>query len=278
MDIKFHCDETSLFPDGIKVQTFNYKNYSIDEHNHDFYEVNIVMAGTGVHCIESGRFPARRGDVFVIPPLVAHAYVDTKDLEVYHIVLKRSFMEKNKKESEQVKGFLELTEIEPFLRSNSFNAFFLHLTQPQMLQVEEDLKFLDGDGHFSWEEFSAMKYHVTWKILYWFAALLQEQIKNMEAKTGHPYEVQIIRTLEFIHRNYSRKVTIEGLCKESCMSRSTFIRSFRSICGMPPMEYLNQYRCKKAAELLEAGKDTKTEVAHSCGFYDLSHMERMLKK
>ena len=147
-----------------------------------------------------------------------------------------------------------------------------------MLQLEEELKFLDGDGLFSWEEFSPMKNHVTWKLLYWFAALLQEQIKNMEAKTDHPYEVQIIRTLEFIHRNYNKKITIEGLCKESCMSRSTFIRSFRSICGIPPQEYLNQYRCKKATELLEAGKDTKTEIAHACGFYDLSHMERMLKK
>ena len=47
---------------------------------------------------------------------------------------------------------------------------------------------------------------------------------------------------------------------------------------MSPIEYLNQYRCKKAAEQLIVSRYTKTEIAHSCGFYDLSHMERMLKK
>jgi len=56
------------------------------------------------------------------------------------------------------------------------------------------------------------------------------------------------------------------------------LRSFKSICGMSPIEYLNNYRCKKAIEQLDSFNCSKTEIAHNCGFYDLSHMERMLKK
>lgn len=62
------------------------------------------------------------------------------------------------------------------------------------------------------------------------------------------------------------------------MSRSTFLRSFKELCNISPTEYLNNYRCEKAAEMLATHKYSKTAVAHSNGFYDLSHMERMLKK
>jgi len=91
------------------------------------------------------------------------------------------------------------------------------------------------------------------------------------------YEMQIIRVLEYIHKNYSEKITIESLCRMAFLSRSTFLRSFKAVCGMSPIEYLNNYRCKKAFELFNSNDYSKTEIAHSCGFYDLSHMERMLK-
>ena len=56
------------------------------------------------------------------------------------------------------------------------------------------------------------------------------------------------------------------------------MRSFDTICGMTPAQYLNDYRCKKAIEMMEHTDLSKTEIAHSCGFYDLSHMERMTKR
>ena len=62
------------------------------------------------------------------------------------------------------------------------------------------------------------------------------------------------------------------------LSRSTFLRSFKAVCGKSPIEYLNKYRCDKAIEQIDSLDRSKTEIAHKCGFYDLSHMERMLKK
>ena len=74
------------------------------------------------------------------------------------------------------------------------------------------------------------------------------------------------------------KITIDLLCEKSFLSRSTFLRSFHNVCGCTPMEYVNSYRCKKALEMMDSTCFSKTEIAHSCGFYDLSHMERTVKK
>jgi len=277
MDIKFHCSESSNFQHGYKVRTVTYKEYFIEMHNHDFYEMNIVLSGRGTHCIEDRRFSARRGDVFVIPPMVAHAYTDAEHLEVYHILFQKGFLYENRQESDQMKGFTQLTEIEPFLRSNVENTFFLHLSNAQLHQMEMDREILDGDSAFPWEEFAPMKYHVAWKILYWFSALLYDQTQTMEKKQVNKYEVQIIKVLEYIHQNYGEKLSIDRLCAETYMSRASFFRSFKGICGMNPMEYVAQYRCQKAMELQDITDLSKTEIAHRCGFYDLSHMERVMK-
>ena len=277
VDIKFHCDEKSNFSKGFSVCAFTYKNYSIAMHSHDFYELNIVMAGTGTHHIENSRFRVKCGDVFVIPPMVAHAYEDTDNLEVYHIILRKNFFMENQKETEKVNGFLQFTEIEPFLRENSARSRFLHISQAQMLQLKNELQYIDDNGDFSWEESAFLKYHSVWKLLYWFSDLLYRQNALSNPSTTNTYELHIINALEYIHNHYNDKLTIDILCKEVFLSRSTFLRNFKAVCGTTPIEYLNNYRCKKAIEQLKYEKCSKTEIAHACGFYDLSHMERMLK-
>ena len=97
-------------------------------------------------------------------------------------------------------------------------------------------------------------------------------------KCERKYEGNIVKAIEFIHRHYNEKITIDSLCNEIFLSRSTFLREFKKICGVSPIEYLNGYRCQKAVEQLNFANSSKTEIAHSCGFYDLSHMERLLKK
>ena len=277
VDIKFHCDEERNFHKGFLVRAFTYTDYCIEMHTHAFYEVNIVLSGRGMHCIEKGKFKVKCGDVFVIPPMVAHAYTDTENLEVYHILLQKSFVGQNKSETENVDGFLQLTEIEPILRSNFSNAFFLHLNQSQLLQLKNELEFIDDNGAFTWEECEALKYHTTWKILYWFSLLLKEQLSADTDSDEKKYEVQIISALEYIHKKYNEKITIETLCNMTFLSRSTFLRSFKAVCGISPIEYLNRYRCNKAIEQLDSVNCSKTEIANNCGFYDLSHMERTLK-
>ena len=112
MDIKFHCGIEGNFPHSWqRVRSFLYRSYQIEPHTHDFYEINIVMKGSGIHHIENARFDVKAGDVFVIPPLTVHAYSDTRELDVHHILLHRRFVEQNKKEAENKLAELALKKI-----------------------------------------------------------------------------------------------------------------------------------------------------------------------
>ena len=163
-EVEFHCKEGNYFTNGCLVRAFSYKEYSIQMHNHDFYEINIVLEGTGTHCIEKGRVKVERGDVFVIPPMVAHAYIDTEKLEVYHIVIQKGFFQQSREESRLVPGFLQLMEIEPVLRSNISNANFLHLNNRQLLQFRNEVEFIDDRSMQNPGYHYLMKHHATWKI------------------------------------------------------------------------------------------------------------------
>ena len=278
MNIKFHCSEESNFKrQNSFVRAFTYTEYSIEPHNHDFYEMNIVMGGTGCHQIETAKFSVKTGDVFVIPPMTVHAYYNTDHLEVYHILLKKDFVMGNQDEAMTMPGFLQLVEIEPFLRQNCSESMFLHLNPAELSEIKAEFKFIEKNGAFDQEAFSSLHRHTTWKILYYLSYLLHKQNDCEKTPVPTKYRQEILDTLEYLHRNFSEKITIDGLAERAYLSRSTFIRNFQVFCGCSPIQYLTKYRTKKAMELLGNSTMSKTEIAHFCGFYDLSHMERSIK-
>jgi len=279
METVFHCPENEAFEEyGQCVRTFDYTEYSVEPHNHDFYEMNVVLGGRGIHQIEGATFDVKKGDVFVIPPMTTHAYYNTEHLEVYHILLKKDFIRDNHAEAERIPGYLQLMEIEPFLRQNGSSAMFLHLNPMQLAEVRRDFKYIEGSGEFASDGFLALKKHIAWKIIYLLSHLLLEQTVRGEKTSEAKYSQQILDTLEYLHHHFSEKITVEHLAERVYLSRSTFLRNFQSVCGCSPMQYLNRCRTKKAMELLELSKMSKTEIAHFCGFYDLSHMKRSIKK
>ncbi len=278
MNIKFHCDETSNFKgQNCFVSAFTYTEYSIEPHTHDFYEMNIVMEGHGIHQIESSMFDARIGDVFVIPPMMSHAYYNTEHLEVYHILLKKDFVRSNQEESVTMPGFLQLMEIEPFLRQNCSESMFLHLNPAELSEMKAEFRFIEKNGTFDDEALSSLHSHTIWKIIYYLSYLLYKQNDGEKMTVQMKYRHEILDTLEYLHQNFSEKITVDGLAERVYLSRSTFIRSFQTFCGCSSIQYLTRYRTKKAMELLENSTMSKTEIAHTCGFYDLSHMEKSIK-
>ena len=84
--------------------------------------------------------------------------------------------------------------------------------------------------------------------------------------------------MDYIQSSYYEKIIIDDLIKKSRLSRSTFMRTFRYVSNMTPLEYLNKVRVEKAKKLLNETQHTITFIALECGFYDSSHFSRIFKK
>ena len=88
---------------------------------------------------------------------------------------------------------------------------------------------------------------------------------------------EILEVMSYIRAHPDADLTLPALAKTARMSRSTFCRQFEKIVRISPGEYVRRCRTELARRMLAEGKENRTEIALSCGFYDLSHMNRCLQ-
>ena len=77
------------------VTAYVMRDYSIGMHIQDFFEINIVTRGYGMHYIGEGCAAASVGDVFIIPPHVRHGYTGGKGFDVSHFIVSDGFIKHN---------------------------------------------------------------------------------------------------------------------------------------------------------------------------------------
>lgn len=84
--------------------------------------------------------------------------------------------------------------------------------------------------------------------------------------------------LEYIHQNYAGPLTAASIAGAANLSGSECLRCFRRIIGLPPIQYVTQYRVQKAAELLISAPDLSVaEVGARCGFQDASYFAKTFR-
>ena len=88
-------------------------------HTHDFFEINIVFSGVGLHRLENRDILTRQGDIFVIPPNMKHGYSCHKDLNVFHILLSHSFIDVFLPLLEKMHGYNMLFNIHRLSQANN---------------------------------------------------------------------------------------------------------------------------------------------------------------
>jgi AraC-like DNA-binding protein len=88
---------------------------------------------------------------------------------------------------------------------------------------------------------------------------------------------RIVQAKLFIDRNYAERIDAGDIADEACYSKFHFIRTFKSIYGKTPHQYLTAVRVEKAKEMLEQGV-TVTEACFAVGFDSLGSFTGLFKR
>lgn len=83
--------------------------------------------------------------------------------------------------------------------------------------------------------------------------------------------------MAYIHEHYMEPIKIKTLADAAFCSPRECYRAFESCLHMTPAEYLKGYRLQMAIQMLLAGKDTLTVIAHSCGFCSSSYFGKVFR-
>lgn len=84
--------------------------------------------------------------------------------------------------------------------------------------------------------------------------------------------------IEYIASNYSYPITVEDIATYVGLSRSHLFRSFESILGLSPKEYLTDFRIKQSCYLLEHSGLSITAIANSIGFDNSLYFSKTFHK
>lgn len=268
--VLWHGADSSIGTGDRLLRAFTHYNYAIGMHTHDFFEVNIVTGGTGHHYIGDMRVAVHTGDVFVIPPQVMHGYYCEAGLNVYHLLLSNPFMERYHRELNGFPGFAKMFTIEPYLRQVYDENLFLRLEPGErsgLFAQLEELTELESQGWYVCENITTL-------------ALLSRLCRMMELRNRRlprdNTEGEILAIMEYIRLHPDEKLTLPVLAARTHMSRSTFCRRFQRIARLSPGDYVQRCRVELAVRLLNEGRLKKSDIAQQCGFYDVSHMNRVL--
>lgn len=91
-------------------------------------------------------------------------------------------------------------------------------------------------------------------------------------------EARIKQMLRFIQEHYSEEIGAAAIAESAAVSESECLRCFRSTIGVPPTQYLKQFRIQRAAELLSSAAWSAAEIGARCGFPDASYFAKTFRQ
>jgi signal transduction histidine kinase/DNA-binding response OmpR family regulator len=106
----------------------------------------------------------------------------------------------------------------------------------------------------------------------------QVEAKPTEMHVDSPDEVFIKKVLVLIDNNISNpNFSVEELSCDMCVSRYTLYKKILQMTGKTPNELVRQMRLKRAAQLLETGHLTISQICHKVGFKSQKYFVRTFK-
>jgi AraC-like DNA-binding protein len=73
-------------------------------------------------------------------------------------------------------------------------------------------------------------------------------------------------------------LTVEELVSGIGIGRSVFFKKLKSLTGLAPIEFIREVRVKRAAQLIESGEYTISQVTYMVGCNDPHYFSRIFKQ
>lgn len=237
----------------------------IEPHRHDFFEIELVLQGTGENRIGALGRPIGPGALFLGNQFEDHSITATSPITILSIKFSPELLPSA--------GPL----LEPFVAAvPEFRCRLPDLDVETLVEFQTQAEILldeYGRQKAFWQT-------ATTAALTLLLVTLRRNFDGFIATEGPPCATShplVIDILAFFDRHFRRPVTIVDLERHLGYSRAHLNRVFRGVTGQGLKEYLIAKRLRLCCTLLRTTSLAITEVAFSTGFNDISHFNRTFR-
>ncbi|WP_441911043.1 AraC family transcriptional regulator [Paenibacillus sp. MCAF9] len=218
---------------------------------HDYYLIHIVLDGEGTFETLGKTYSCSAGDAFIIFPDILVKYEAS-----LHNPWKYTWVAFS---GDIVEASLRSIGITPDLAV--IRGFSLPTIYRMFRKIRKGMEKTNAPALGNMEASGWLRL-----ILHELGRMNLTRITEEIVPESRSYR-QIDQAIRLISLQYGQQLSIEGIAQTLGYHRAHLTRLFKDATGLPPMQYLQKVRMKKAEELLE-GELTIAQIASSVGFND----------
>ncbi len=220
---------------------------------HENLEFQWCTNGKGFVILDGEKYDFNKNDIAAVNSNVIH-YTGTSDLIEYScLIISTSFC---------TQIGIDYTQIyfEPVIKDSDTIDLFKKLQQIYMNDTE------------------------TFRVASLYIAVLEliisickkhSRLQSAPKLKKHQFE-DVKATIQYLRENFQSKLSLDQIARNVYADKYVLSHNFKKITGQTIIEYLNCYRCKKAAEFIEDGSSV-AEAALRCGFENMSFFTNTFK-
>lgn len=245
-EVRMVCYDKEL---GLEAYRFEDVIQPFPNHFHEHYVIGLIEMGErGLSC-RNREYLVQEGDMVLFQPGDNHSCAQRGQASFHYrgLNLPKEIMLEL---AEEVTGRRELPGFsQNVIRDAELNCYFRSLHRLLM----------EGSKEFEKEE-----------LLLLLLSLLLERYAQPFERCVPECRAEVETVCTFLRTHFAEKISLEQICKEAGLSKSTLLRTFTKAKRITPYRYLETLRVNEAKKLLEQGA-TPIEAAMKTGFSDQSH-------
>ncbi len=114
-----------------------------------------------------------------------------------------------------------------------------------------------------------------WRLLYENTDITEN---TSAPQTSVRTQAQLQIMLQYIHKNYPNQISLDDIAETVALGKSSVLSIFHKNIHTSPINYLVNYRLKRAAKLLVTTQGSVAAIAHDTGFENVGYFCRKFKE
>ncbi len=239
-----------------------------------FVRLFYVKSGRATIHLNGKTIDISAGHMYMIPGYTPHAYVCEPEFDFYYLFVYQKELDGS--------NFFDRFDFPVEVKANEgARLLFEHycMLYPQLnLPSRNSVAFLYHMSYFDYlKEYMKMASYERLQLHGMVEILLSYFVKHAHPKAAFN-DKRLTTVLDMIQQNINKRISIEDLAANACLTKSYLIRTFRQTLGISPLQYINHKKIQHAQTLLLGSEMSIQEIAHAVGMDDSSYFIRLFKK
>lgn len=234
------------------ISVTHHTSLNYPQHWHDYFEIEVVLKGTGTHHYNGIAYTLEEGDIYLLTPVDFHGIEADKPIELLNISFDTVWL------SEDMRAILYAPELAKIHRpGNEVNRQFV--AAAKLLQNE-----CEQNGPC-----------IRQLLEYLLSRFIPLDHPQPEAKQEHLAGIR--NAVAYMEQHFREKITLEMLSRQSGYHPTYFSNLFCKVTGQTCIQRLTDLRLNYAKMLLRKGISV-SEACFASGFGSLSNFSAVFRK